>query len=237
MWRELLGQLGSSAGPLLLGVGRFAIEKRWDVVLRAFDRMRSRTPAANEARLILFGDGPERGRLEAMAPAGVAFAGFEKDRGRLASVLASADALVHGSPYETFGIGIAEAIACGLPVVVPDAGGACENVGDACAEIYASLDPEACAHAMERLLARAASAPDDERAIALRAASRALTLEGHAARVLSVYREILEREPCLQRHQRTTITGLRPRTSRLFPQLCLMPPIRSNSRRAALGTC
>jgi alpha-1,6-mannosyltransferase len=184
--RELLD---GRAGPLLVGVGRFAIEKRWDVVLRAFGRVRE--GAHRNATLVLFGDGPERKRLECAAPPGVRFAGFEKDRARLASALASADVLVHGSPYETFGIGVAEAIASALPVVVPDAGGAAENVDTACGERYASLDDEACAGAIERVLDRVTHAPVELRESAHRAAARAPTLHDHFQRVLSAYADLL----------------------------------------------
>jgi alpha-1,6-mannosyltransferase len=180
--RELLG---SERGPLLVGVGRFAIEKRWDVVLAAFARVRARNEGAV---LVLFGDGPDRERLRAQAPAGVRFAGFETDRGRLASALASADVLVHGCPYETFGLGIAEAVACGLPVVTPDAGGAAESVDPSCGETYPSLDPEACARAVVRLLARD---PDDLRRRAVLAAARVPTEEQHFERVLAAYRDLL----------------------------------------------
>ncbi|HEY6460335.1 MAG TPA: glycosyltransferase, partial [Polyangiaceae bacterium] len=114
----LEGALPGSA--VLVGVGRFAFEKRWDVVLDAFARVRAARPAV----LVLVGDGPERARLARRALPGVRFLGFEPDRAKLASLLASADLLVHGCPYETFGLGVAEAVASGLPVVVPDAGGA-----------------------------------------------------------------------------------------------------------------
>jgi alpha-1,6-mannosyltransferase len=187
--RELLDGF---AGPLLLGVGRFAVEKRWDVVLRAFGRVRQ--GAHRGATLVLFGDGPERERLERMAPPGVRFAGFEKDRTRLAGALASADVLVHGSPYETFGIGVAEAVASALPVVVPDSGGAAENVDAACGETYASLDDEACARAIENVLARVENAPTELRESARRAASRAPTMHDHFKSVLSAYADLL-RDP------------------------------------------
>jgi alpha-1,6-mannosyltransferase len=179
--RELLT---GDDGPLLVGVGRFAIEKRWDVVLDAFGRVRAR----HGGTLVLFGDGPEGERLRAMAPAGVRFAGFETDRVRLATALASADLLVHGCPYETFGLGVAEAVACGLPVVAPDAGGAAESVDRSCGETYRSLDAEACAQAIERILTRD---PVELRRSAIRAASRVPTLEQHFARVLATYDDLL----------------------------------------------
>jgi alpha-1,6-mannosyltransferase len=186
--RELLGP---HAGPLLVGVGRFAVEKRWDVVLDAFARLRSRHEYRG-ATLGLFGDGPERQRLQERAGPGVLFFGFETDRLRLASALASADLLVHGSPYETFGIGIVEAVACGLPVVAPDAGGAGERVDPSCGETYPSLDAEACTAAMERILARDC---EELRASALRAAATVPTLEQHVAHVVSVYDELLRARP------------------------------------------
>ena len=176
------------------GVGRFAVEKRWDVVLEAFARVRQRRPAA----LVLFGDGPERARLEKRAPDGVFFAGFERDRSKLATALASADVMVHACPYETSGLAIAEAVACAVPVVVPDMGGAPESADPSCSERYRSLDAEACATAIERLLARDAGTL---RAQALAAALRVPTVERHFARVISVYEDLLKeggssRSPC-----------------------------------------
>lgn len=176
-------------GRLLVGVGRFAVEKRWDVVLDAFARVRS----GHQATLVLFGDGPERERLERRAPPGVYFAPFEKDRAKLASAVASADVLVHSCPYETFGLAVAEAVACGVPIVVPDKGGAPESADPSCSETYRSLDADACAAAIVRLLAR--SGPDLE-ARARAAAARTPTIDQHFARVVSVYEDLLrERSP------------------------------------------
>lgn len=185
---ELLDRLGDrgDSASLLVGVGRFAVEKRWDVVLDAFARL----CAHRAAVLVLFGDGPERERLQRRAPPGVRFLGFERDRGRLASALASADVLVHGCPYETYGLGVAEAVASGLPVVVPDAGGAAESADASCAETYRSLDADACAMAIERLLRRNRS---DLRARALEAAARVPTLDQHFSRVLATYDELLRK--------------------------------------------
>ncbi|HEY4012476.1 MAG TPA: glycosyltransferase [Polyangiaceae bacterium] len=175
---------GGAPGPLLVGSGRFALEKRWDVVLDAFGQLRTRRPAT----LVLFGDGPERARLERAAPPGVRFAGFERDRGKLATALASADVVVHGGPYETFGLAIAEAAASGTPVVVPDRGGAQESADPASSETYRSLDAAACAAAIERILDRD---PAELRAGALGVAARVPTVEQHFARVVAVYDDLL----------------------------------------------
>jgi alpha-1,6-mannosyltransferase len=177
--------LEGGEGPLLVGVGRFAFEKRWDVVLDAFAQVVTSRPGAT---LVLFGDGPERERLERRAPPRVRFAGFEQDRVLLARALASADVLVHGCPYETFGLGVAEAVASGLPVVVPDAGGAPESADPTSSETYAALDAQACAAAILRLLARS---PAELRARALDAVARVPTVDEHFGRVLAVYADLL----------------------------------------------
>ena len=181
--RELIDGHGADAA-LLVGVGRFAFEKRWDVVLDAFARLRAR----RDAVLVLFGDGPERASLERSAPPGVRFVGFEKRRDRLASALASADVLVHGCPFETFGLGVAEAVASGLPVVVPDAGGAVEGMDPSCGEAYRSLDAEACAEALVRILS---SDPQALRDRARQASTRVPTMARHLATVLSTYEALL----------------------------------------------
>jgi len=160
------------------------VEKRWDIVLEAFERLRARRNAV----LVLFGDGPERSRLERLAPPGVRFIGFEQSRIRLGTAMASADVLVHGCPSETFGLSVAEAVASGLPVVVPDAGGAAESADPSCGETYRSLSAEACASAIERLLQRDRAAL---RARSREAASRVPTIEQHFSRVLATYDELL----------------------------------------------
>jgi alpha-1,6-mannosyltransferase len=181
---ELVAGAGEGTS-VLVGVGRFAMEKRWDIVIDAFERVRAR----HKAVLVLFGDGPERARLERRAPPGVHFAGFDTDRARLARSLASADLLVHACPCETYGLGVAEAVACGLPVVVPDEGGAAESVDPGSCEVYASLDAAACAAAIERLLERH---PGELRALALEAARRVPTLDEHFATVLATYDALLD---------------------------------------------
>lgn len=197
--RELLALAGrdpESDASVLVGVGRFAIEKRWDVVIEAFLRFRARS---HDAVLVLFGDGPERARMRARADSSpafrgdVVFAGFTKDRRALAESLASADALVHGCPFETFGLSIAEAMSCGLPAVVPDDGGAAEMHDPESGELYASGDAEACAAALERLVARAARDGDALRAAAARAASRLPSVREHFADQVTLYAELLER--------------------------------------------
>jgi alpha-1,6-mannosyltransferase len=172
------------SGVTLVASGRLAIEKRWDTVLEGFARF---AEAHSGARLVVYGDGPERARLEKLASKNVYFAGFEKDREKLGEAIAAADALVHGCPHETFGIAVAEAIASGVPLVVPDEGGAAELAKPEFSETFRAGDPAGCAAAIERLLSRGPSA----REAAARAAREILSTREHFERLLARYEELL----------------------------------------------
>ena len=177
---------------VLVGVGRFAVEKRWDVVIDAFLRMRARAPRRDMV-LVLIGDGPERARMTSRAGSSpdIVMPGFVKGREALARMLASADALVHGCPFETFGLSIAEAMSCGLPTVVPDQGGAAEMHVPEAGERYRALDVEACADATERLLARLDADAGSVRAAAVRATSRLPNVVEQFERQVALYTELL----------------------------------------------
>jgi alpha-1,6-mannosyltransferase len=177
---------------ILVGVGRFAIEKRWDIVIDAFLRLRARHPDRDMV-LVLIGDGPERERMTARAAGSpdIVMPGFVKGRDALARMLASADALVHGCPFETFGLSIAEAMSCGLPTVVPDEGGAAEMHVPEAGERYRALDVDACADATERLLARLAIDPAPVRAGAIAAAARLPNVVEQFQGQIALYEELL----------------------------------------------
>lgn len=195
-WRaEMLGTESERADdltnpPIFVAIGRMAVEKRWDVVIDAYKKIAQKTGA----RFAIFGDGPERAKLEADLAGfpGVRFFGFEKDRRKLATALASADLLVHGCPFETFGLGVAEALACGLPAILPDEGGAAEQASAESTLLYKSGDADACAHAIEEMLARDGV---ELRARARRSAGRVGSVGDHFATMLSAYDELLERRP------------------------------------------
>lgn len=102
--------------PLLLTVSRLAPEKN---VAFLSDVLR-RVPGAC---LAIVGDGPQRGDLERQFDgADVQFLGYLRGE-ELAAAYASVDAFVYASETETMGNVVLEAMACGCPVVAPDAGG------------------------------------------------------------------------------------------------------------------
>lgn len=101
--------------PVVLTVGRLAVEKNLNVALAAFDAIRQQTPGA---RLVLVGDGPQRNALRQRCPDAV-FAGMQCGEA-LAAHYASADVFLFPSVTETFGNVVVEAMASGLPVVAFD---------------------------------------------------------------------------------------------------------------------
>lgn len=108
--------LGVGEGePLLVYAGRLDGEKRAALLVEAFERL----PPGAGAHLVLVGDGPLRASLEARAAADprLHVLPFQPDRAALARLLASCDLYVSAMPYETFGLSVIEAQACGLPVV------------------------------------------------------------------------------------------------------------------------
>lgn len=123
----------------VLGVyaGRLDGEKRAGVVVDAFERL---DPA--RFALVLAGEGPLRPELEARAAANLRVLPFQRDRGALATLLASADVYVSAMPFETFGLSVVEAQACGLPVVGVRSGAMVDRVPDGVGLLGAVDDPD-----------------------------------------------------------------------------------------------
>jgi glycosyltransferase involved in cell wall biosynthesis len=169
-------RLGLVEGPLVVCVGRLSRQKGQDLLLRAWPSVVAQVPGA---RLALVGDGPERERLQALAPADVVFAGARDD---VPDWLAAADVVAAPSRWEGMSLALLEALARGRTVVAADTPGSAEAIGQDAGAVVPVENIGALADAVvERLL-------DPARAKA----------EGHAARLRA------ERQHDLRR----TVTGV-----------------------------
>lgn len=136
---QMLAQCG--LGPdamLLVSAGRLAPEKRLPMLIEAVTIAGARRPVA----LAIFGEGREQATVLRAISGNPHVRLFqpERDRANFARILASCDALLHGCEAETFCMTAAEAVASGIPVIVPDRGGAADFARDAGGIRYRSAD-------------------------------------------------------------------------------------------------
>jgi glycosyltransferase involved in cell wall biosynthesis len=114
--RQLRAEFGAGDDDFVVGaVGRLVPRKGFDTLLQAFDRA-----ALPRSRLVIVGNGSERGSLERLAPSNVRFEGFRRD---VKDLYQAFDLFVCPSRYEPFGRVIAEALDAGVPVVATDSQG------------------------------------------------------------------------------------------------------------------
>ena len=150
----------------LVAVGSLKPAKAYRDLLEAMARLRERV----DARLLVIGEGPLRGELEAARGAlgldeAVRFAGFRADP---APLVRRADLFVLSSRWEGFGNVIVEALGCGVPVVATDCESGPREIldGGRHGTLAPVADPAGLAAAIEVALA----APVDREALLRRAA-------------------------------------------------------------------
>jgi glycosyltransferase involved in cell wall biosynthesis len=141
--------------PIVLAVSKLAPRENPGAIVASFARLRAIYPAAS---LVFVGEGPLKGRMRELAQAldvglRTHFVGYVPYR-RLASYYAVADLLVHAPSVEPWGISVAEAMACGVPVVAtPNVGSAADLIAPGETGAFAvSSDPTDLADAMRRVI-------------------------------------------------------------------------------------
>ncbi|MBU2698607.1 glycosyltransferase family 1 protein [Pimelobacter sp. 30-1] len=141
---EGLRQRLAPDGRLLVGyVGRLAAEKELDLLAHL-----ARDP---RYALVVVGGGPEEQRLRGLLGDRAHFLGLLHGD-ELSRAYASLDVFVHTGRYETYCQSAQEALASGIPVVAPAAGGPLDVVADgASGLLYRPGDGSALAAAVDRL--------------------------------------------------------------------------------------
>jgi phosphatidylinositol alpha 1,6-mannosyltransferase len=111
---EVLRRHWSPEGKPVVGfVGRLAPEKH-------VERLTS-LAATGDVQVVIVGDGVDRAKLQSAMPTAVFTGALYGEE--LATAYASMDVFVHAGEHETFCQVVQEALASGLPVIAPDAGG------------------------------------------------------------------------------------------------------------------
>jgi len=183
--RDLRARLGLAGKRILLYVGFSTPRKGLEYLEHALDEMRS------DCRLLIVGKWEAgyrdrfRRSLSPRSQEKVIEVGYVPDE-MMPSYYSLADVFVLPSLLEGFGLPLAEAMACGTPIVATDVGSIPEVVGDA-GLLVPAMDSQALAGALQKLLA------DEElrRTLGARGLQRAHRLysrENMVARTLNAYR-------------------------------------------------
>ena len=143
------------APPVVLGAGRLARVKNFPLLIRAFAKVR----ADCSARLVILGEGEERGALESL----ISELGLERDvwlPGWVSNpyaFMAEADVFVLSSLHESLSLVLVEALSLKVKAVATDCGsGPAEVLGGG---KYGRLVPNGNVEAMSRAITEALASP------------------------------------------------------------------------------
>ncbi|MCP4546400.1 MAG: glycosyltransferase [bacterium] len=177
--------------PVLGCVARLNPEKNHSELLNAWALHKR---SGGVGRLVLVGDGPERDDVEALIATLVIGDSVELagDRGDVPELLPRFDLFALSSSRESYPLSGREAMAAGVPVVLPDIGGCGEVVGDeGGGRLYSAGDIHHLADVIGEMLPRTKEA--EERRLQARArACRHFDRQRWGGQLLAFYRGAIE---------------------------------------------
>lgn len=174
---------------VLITVGRLVARKAVDRLIKLLAAV-----GRQDAQLIVVGAGPELEPLRALAHRldlgdNVQFTGWVEEE-RKWRLLRAADAYISTSLHEGFGLVFLEAMAMGLPVIAPDAGGQVDFLKDgATGFVTAAGDDEAMVRAVVALMA----SPDEAKRMgeANRRRARRFSAEACADQYEALFQQVV----------------------------------------------
>jgi glycosyltransferase involved in cell wall biosynthesis len=175
----LRAELGVRPQDFLVGgVGRLARSKGFDTLIEAFKRA-----DLADARLVIFGNGRERQRLERLCTPAVSLPGFKPN---VKDYYQAFDLFVCPSRREPLPYVLLEALDAGVPIVASNALGNAELLENYRGEIFAAEDVDALAELLRG--AHAARPPKERQDLS------PYSLESVLQRTEDAYRALIERK-------------------------------------------
>ena len=143
--------LASNEVPLIVSVGRLAEPKNFLRVLKAHKRL---LDCGISNRLIIVGEGPERGVLEEFIDRNKLFSSVELTgfKSNPYPYIKAADIAVCSSDYECYSTFMTEAAILGKPIVTTDATGMREILGNSEFGLITDVDDDAFYEGVKRML-------------------------------------------------------------------------------------
>jgi len=139
---------------IILTTGRLSFEKNVDVLLHAFTLLQKKHP---KTRLVITGDGPARKTLEQLAQKleiskKTLFLGFIPEH-ELPNYYSTANCFATASTFETQGLALLEAMACGTPAIGANALAIPETIHEnKNGYLFTPGNAHECAQKLEKLL-------------------------------------------------------------------------------------
>lgn len=182
----ILDRYGLRGKKVILHLGRIAMEKNMDLVLRGFAKFSSRDP---QLRLVVAGEGPAKAyHMNQAQEMGISdkvvFTGFVNDE-ELPLFYSACDVFTIASRFETQGLVVLEAMACGKPVVGINYRAVAELVKDGI-NGYLFDDEESWCKAVEKGLNATA-----ELRVRARASAEQYSQREQARRMVKIYQDAI----------------------------------------------
>jgi glycosyltransferase involved in cell wall biosynthesis len=153
--KDIRGKLQIASGKKVISLGARAVTDRYKGIPGFLKALAKKPELAAQCVILLFGEG----ELELPDTLDVRALGRLNSAEELAQVYHSSDVFVSPSKMETFGMALAEAQACGTPVVAFDVGGVSDAVSDECAEyLVPEGDFETLLNALGKVLEKSSQA-------------------------------------------------------------------------------